>query len=481
MYAVIYCRVSSKEQVDNFSLPTQEAACREYCERQDLVVDRVFVERGESAKTAERTEFQKLINYCRKHKGTIDYVVVYNLSRFARNQYDHHVVRSLLHSLGITLRSVTEPIDDGVTGQLMEGIMAAFHEFDNALRRERAVAGMKAAVEAGKWCWSPPTGYSMVDGVLTPNADAHKVRRAFELVASGYSIADAYREVRDMGLEINRSGFYSMLRRSAYAGWVESKSQGIKAPGKHEPIVEQNLFDRVQLSVSGEATVYQLDNPDFPLRRFVRCASCNRVYTAGWSKGRNRRYGYYRCVKCPKTSVRNTVLESQFSELLLRVQPSREYLALFRRAVTDRLNHRERDARKLAQKARAALNEVDQRRERLVEAYIYDQAIDRSVYEAQLDKLNQQLAMARLRAADAEVEQIDAEGILRFAEHLATNAARLWVEFNPRQKQRFQRFIFPEGVQYRGGEFLNPRTSLLFNDLRDEGTRIARNGRGERI
>ncbi len=481
MYAVIYCRVSSKEQVDNFSLPTQEAACKEFCERHDWKVDRVFVERGESAKTADRTEFQRLLEYCRANKSLIDYVVVYNLSRFARNQYDHHVVRSLLHSLGITLRSVTEPIDDGVTGQLMEGIMAAFHEFDNALRRERAIAGMRAAVEAGKWCWGPPTGYDMVDGVLTPNDDAAKVRRAFELVAGGYSIADAYREARDMGLEMNRSGFYGMLRRSAYAGWVESKSQGIKAPGTHEPIVDQGVFDRVQLKLSGEATVYQLDNPDFPLRRFVRCGNCDRVYTAGWSKGRNKRYGYYRCVKCSRTSVRGAVLEEQFAELLLRVQPSPEYLAMFRRAVTDRLNQREREAREIARKGRARVEEIDQRRERLVEAYVYDRAIDRQVYESQLDKLNEQLALARLRAVDAEIEQIDAEGIMRFAEHLATNAARLWVEFNPRQKQRFQRFIFPDGVRYRDGEFLNPRTSLLFNEIEEDGDKAVGVGRRERI
>ena len=55
MKAVIYCRVSSKEQVDNFSLPTQEAACRDYCSRNEWSVAEVFIERGESAKTADRT------------------------------------------------------------------------------------------------------------------------------------------------------------------------------------------------------------------------------------------------------------------------------------------------------------------------------------------------------------------------------------------------------------------------------------------
>lgn len=58
MRAVIYCRVSSEEQVKNLSLPTQQKACIEYCNRQGFEVDKIFVEEGESAKTTNHTEFQ---------------------------------------------------------------------------------------------------------------------------------------------------------------------------------------------------------------------------------------------------------------------------------------------------------------------------------------------------------------------------------------------------------------------------------------
>jgi site-specific DNA recombinase len=51
--AVIYCRVSTKDQTKNLSLPTQEKACREYCIREGYEVVAVFVEEGESAKTAD--------------------------------------------------------------------------------------------------------------------------------------------------------------------------------------------------------------------------------------------------------------------------------------------------------------------------------------------------------------------------------------------------------------------------------------------
>jgi len=56
--AVIYVRVSTKEQTDNLSLPTQLKTCEEYCERQGFYVLARFREEGESAKTADRTELR---------------------------------------------------------------------------------------------------------------------------------------------------------------------------------------------------------------------------------------------------------------------------------------------------------------------------------------------------------------------------------------------------------------------------------------
>jgi resolvase-like protein len=70
-------------------------------------------------------------------------VIVYNLTRFAREKYDHFALRAHLKSLGIALRSATEPIDDTSTGKLMEGVLAAFAQFDNDVRSDRTRAGMR--------------------------------------------------------------------------------------------------------------------------------------------------------------------------------------------------------------------------------------------------------------------------------------------------------------------------------------------------
>jgi len=164
MQAVIYCRVSTKEQVSNFSLPTQRKVCEEYCKREGIEVSKVFIEEGESAKTTDRPMLQELLLYCRENKKRLQYVVVYSMSRFGRNTYDHTITATLLKKLGIQLRSATEPISDTAVGKLTEGMLAAFAQFDNDVRSERTVAGMKATILEGKWTFKAPIGYTNLQG-----------------------------------------------------------------------------------------------------------------------------------------------------------------------------------------------------------------------------------------------------------------------------------------------------------------------------
>src|SRR5829696_4798077 len=78
--AVIYVRVSTKEQTENLSLPTQVRACEDYCRRQGYEILERFHEDGESAKTTDRSQLQALLKYCRTHKGKVHFVIVYILA-----------------------------------------------------------------------------------------------------------------------------------------------------------------------------------------------------------------------------------------------------------------------------------------------------------------------------------------------------------------------------------------------------------------
>src|SRR5213593_4352364 len=210
--AVIYVRVSTKEQTENLSLPTQLRACEQYCRREGYELLERFKEEGESAKTTDRTELQKLLKYCRAHKGKVHFVVVYDLTRFAREKYDHFALRAHLKSLGISLRSSTEPIDDTSTGKLMEGVLAAFAQFDNDVRSDRTRAGMRAALELGRWTFFAPIGYLNAPrwsgkSLVEDPERAPLVRRAFEQFATGrYTKQQVLDEVTRHGLRTRRGG-----------------------------------------------------------------------------------------------------------------------------------------------------------------------------------------------------------------------------------------------------------------------------------
>jgi Resolvase, N terminal domain len=86
-------------------------------------------------------------------------VVFYNVSRLSRDKYDYFALRAFFQKLGITLRSVTEPLDDSPAGRFIEGVLASAAQFDNDVKAERTRAGMLTALELGRWIHQPPLGY----------------------------------------------------------------------------------------------------------------------------------------------------------------------------------------------------------------------------------------------------------------------------------------------------------------------------------
>ena len=479
--AVIYCRVSSKDQVANFSLETQEKACGDYCKKHGSAVDKVFIEEGESAKTANRTEFQKMLAYCRENKGRVKWVVVYSVSRLPAAVHDHAQTRAHLASLGISLRSVTESFDESSQGKLMESIMASFAQFDNDVRAERTVAGMKAAIQAGKWTFKAPPGFLNSGGIPGPSLvhDSERaplVRQAFEFYATGLHTKQKVLEIvtaaglqTQKGKPISKQTFNAMLRKPVYAGWIQVARWGERVRGDFEPLVGQEVFDTVQALLNGKrvsVTPRLRSHPDFPLRHFVKCGCCGRPLTASWQKGRSARYGYYWCPNsCPGVSVRKENLERIFVSFLERMQPKPQYMKLFNEIVLDVWKEKQAQNLTLSVSLKHRIEDLHGRKERLEEAFLYERAIDRETYQRQLDKLNEEIMLAEMQEREAKLEDYDIEAVLNFAEHVILNAARLWIEFSSDQKQRLQKVLFPEGVRFENQIIQTGATCLLFKLL----------------
>ena len=481
MRAVIYCRVSTKEQVQNLSLPTQLKACREYCAREGFDVGHEFTDAGESAKTIDRPEFQKLLQYCRDNKRQVRAVVVYNLTRFSRNAHDHAVVGALLLKLGIALRSVNEPIGDDSVGKLTANMLAAIAQFDNDTKADRTKAGMQAAIGMGRWTFVAPVGYlnnrfKGTSSLIPDPIRSPLVRQAFEEFATGrYTKIEVLRRVTALGLTsqknkpLSAQSFNSLLRNPIYTGWVKVPSWKLSARGDFEALISEATFQRVQRFVNGSPEPTRgraKSHPDFPLRRFVACGLCSTPLTGSWSKGRNQKYGYYHCRKCGGITTPKQKLDALFVELLSSLQPEAGYMRLFNAVVRDVWRGQQQDANRLRGRLEGVASDIRSRLDRIDDAFLHEQTIDRATYERQRDKFRVQLALAELELGEVVTNQLDVEGILGFAEHVLTDAARLWTGVAIEQKQLLQQALFPKGLTFDGEKFGTAVTCLAFRQLR---------------
>jgi DNA invertase Pin-like site-specific DNA recombinase len=479
--AIIYTRVSTTDQTENFSLATQEKSCVEWCNRQNIEVAGVFREEGASAKTANRPVLQEAVNYCAVNAKDIDLFLVYKIDRFARRVLDHQTIRMTLLHFGITLRAVQETFDDSAAGHFAENIMAAAAQFDNEQRADRTRAGMRAAATSGKFLWRTPIGYIKPDGSTGPSLlpdplAAPLITRAFEQYATGQrSKRDVLDEVTALGLTtrdgkvLSPQTFGSILKNPVYMGRVVSPSLKVDVEGDFEPLIGSDIFKRVQQvknTFSKAEPSKRKFHPDFPLRRFIKCQTCGSSMTASWSKGRNERYGYYRCHRrgCLDVSVRKERLEEQFNEHLDRTAAKRPVLLLLASIIRDAWQERKVTEATAATAHEDRLAELKNRKQRLVEAFVYEKTLDSDTYNAENARLEREIeATVELRPSQ-HFSQDQFELALERTAATMTDLRTYWNQLEDQRRPDFLAAVFPDGLFHDGKSLGTVESPCFFYD-----------------
>lgn len=474
---IIYCRVSSAEQVDGTSLDTQERLCREFALREGIEVLHVFIEKGESAKTADRTEFQKAIAFCSIKKTKIDYFIVYKLDRFARNQNDHHIVASTLKRYGTILRSVTEPINESATGQLMEGILSSFAQFDNTIRTERSVGGMQERIKQGIWVFRAPFGYKRTGGkgsnLIVDTDAAPFIRAAFEEYAKGtYTYESLAEHLASRGFR-TKTGLMpfpqlmeKILKNPLYCGIIRIWNEEYK--GAFEPLISQDLFESCQEGYrknSRNKGPRTAKNPHFSLRRLAVCDTCDIPLTASRSTGSHgKKYAYYHHQKqlCGKAKfIPKEDFEQSFVEYLNKITPNEEYEKIFKEIVLDiwSTNYKKLDEEN--SRTRKEVAKLEQDRQRVFELHRSGVYTDDD-FLAQKAVVNRSIDQKHRLLNDKRIEEFNMEEALSYCFDFVRNTAKRWVKFEYPERVRFQKMIFDGNVKFTGEKFGTGELSLVY-------------------
>jgi site-specific DNA recombinase len=478
--AVIYVRVSTKEQaMNNLSLESQEADARRECEAKEWDVAEVFREEGVSGRTLKRPELMRALAACESKRGGVVVFVVAYMDRLSREGYGYHTIRARLAAVGVALHSVHQPVDDSPMGKAMQTIAIAFAELDNDMRGVRTKAGMRTAIESGRWVHKPPLGYLRPVGgkdslSLEPDpAVAPLIRMAFEQMAKGRATQTEVLELitaaglrTKVGRPLALERLRTMLHNPVYMGLVVSKTNGLRVRGDFDPIVSDETFECVQSVLKGKGyrnAPRRAVRADFPLKSVLRCAKCNKPLTAAFSAGNGGTYGYYRCrdnhVKAPYEDVHRA-----FVARLESMQPEPGLMRLFRGIVNDVWRSRHEDARLVRARLQAEVDKLQVRKDRLCDRYL-DDRLDDATYQEQHDRLQIAIGDARLRLTEAQEGEGDVEGVLDYAEYALRNAARLWEGFEAEQRIAFQHLLFPDGLPFDGETFGTTEISPVFKML----------------
>jgi site-specific DNA recombinase len=321
--AVIYTRVSTKEQADkNHSLDTQQRYCREYADRKGYTVVAEFGGTYESAKGDERREFKQLLAYV--HKQRVGCIIVYSLDRFSRSGANAISIASELRKVGVALESVTQPTDARTSaGELFQNMGLSFSHYDNQQRRDKAITGMREKLRRGCWVGRPPLGYGVVHHPdeaqrLTITPTGRKLRQAFEWKANQVPNTEIVRRLRAQGVSIQLSNLKTIFRNPFYCGLLtHSLLPGELIPSRHPTLISQEVFLRVNEIQPGKQPGYEVSTevPQMPLKQHVRCGKCAAPLTGYQVKAKN--LWYYKCnTKGCQVNVSAKALHTQYEELL---------------------------------------------------------------------------------------------------------------------------------------------------------------------
>ena len=299
--AAAYIRVSDERQ-DEYSPDSQLKLIREYAKKNNAYVpdEYVFFDDGISAKSSKkRVEFNRMIAMAKEKDTPFSTIFVWKFSRFARNQEESIVFKSLLRKNNVDVVSISEPVVDGVFGSLIERIIEWMDEYYLIRLSGEVKRGMTEKAGRGEAMCHPALGYSLINGKYVPNeTEAPIIKKIFNDYVNGKGEREIAQELGNQGVRTHRGNkpdnrlIDYILHNPVYIGKIRWSTNGkaaskrdynneniIVADGSHEPIIDTELWNKAQKRLKQQKAMYgnrqRKEQPvDWMLKGLMRCSAC---------------------------------------------------------------------------------------------------------------------------------------------------------------------------------------------------------------
>lgn len=461
--AVIFARVSTKEQEPGASLKAQKEAMEDYCNKKGLPIVKKY-KAIESSTNGKRVQFNEMLDFVRKQKQKTA-IVVHCIDRFQRRFNECVEVESLLlddktdlhfckEGLILTKNSPSSDIMRWDMG-ILSGKMYVANLRDNVNR------GMNYNWSIGKYQTKAPVGYLNVNkDIIVDENRAPLVKRMFEMYATGgHSIKSLHNFAKEMNLcsshsktnkPLGRETIYAMLKNPFYYG--EMVIRGEKMPHAYEPLITKSLYDKVQELLSGgkiHTKTQEYAGIPFVFRGLVKCATCGCTISSETHKKKSgRSYTYLRCGHTKGTCNQELVSESLLlqqldDEVFSKIRLSCNILEPLKKCVQKRLIE-ESDANMIMKrKITTELNNLEARERRIKDSF-FDGDITREEWQeekANIVAKREELQRTAEKYADISKDiQITVNEVL----DITATVSDIMKEANPTQQNKLLNLMLAE-------------------------------------
>ncbi len=433
----IYCRVSTEEQSENgYSIDEQERLLEEWCKKMGYVIYKCYSDRGISGKNIkDRPALKELLSDAKE--GKFDMVISWKINRVSRKLEDVLKIVNILEKNNITFKSYSEPFEtDTPAGRMQFQMMALIGEFERGTIAQNVKMGMIAKAKTGNWCGGRVLGYDLVPNnspeeekkgknkLEINEKEAKIVRFIFNEYSKGKGYKAITNQINKLGYKTKKGNDFSVgsirdiLTNPVYIGeirynvrqnWSEKRRRNInpnpiRVKGKHEAIIDRELWDKVQLILeSKKGKPSRIYDGEYPLTGILRCPKCGAGMvisrtTNTLADGTKKRIAYYCCGnwKNKGTSVcnSNTIRVDKANEYVFKKIEELVSNEAMIKAVVKNINKERKDkvkpAKRLLGEIDKELEKLDKRKRKIFEAY-EDDILTKEEFQTRKNELNEKI------------------------------------------------------------------------------------------